>query len=65
ALKLLRHGPWFEMFENREAHVVFLELETLAAMEFSDMEDSEVKRARPKQAPVKNRPPSSEAEGGS
>jgi hypothetical protein len=64
ALKMLRHGPWFEMFENKETHMVFRELENFA-MEFSDMEDSGVKKAHPKVPPVKIRPPASEAREGS
>ena len=64
ALKMLRHGPWIEMFENKESHMVFRELEHFA-MEFSDMEDSEVKKARPKTPSVKIRPPRSDADAGS
>ena len=63
ALKMLRHGPWMEIFENKETHMLIRELEH-CAMEFSDMGDSDVRKATPKEPPVQIRPPKSEAEGG-
>ena len=63
ALKMLRHGPWIEIFENKETHMLIRELEHFV-MEFSDMEDSDVRKAPPKESPVQIRPPKSEAEGG-
>ena len=41
ALNVVRHGPWLEMFENKETFMVFRELEHFAR-EFSDIDDSEV-----------------------
>ena len=63
ALKMLRHGPWLETFENNETYMVIRELEHFA-VEFSDMEDSEVESARPKATPARLRLPKSEADGG-
>lgn len=61
ALKVLRHSPWMEIFQNKDSYLVFRELEHFAR-EFSDIEDSVVKRARPKTLIVKNKP-RKEAEG--
>lgn len=64
ALKMLRHGPSLETLENKETYMVIRELERFA-VEFSDMEDSEVKGARPEANPARLRPPKSETDGGS
>ena len=61
ALKMLQHGPWMEIFENKETHMLFLEMQHLVS-EFSDMEESEVKRPRSKISSVKIGPPVSEEE---
>ena len=52
ALKMLRRGPLIEMFESKENHMVFMELER-CAREFSDIEESEIKRPRSKISPNK------------
>jgi len=64
ALKMLRRGPWIDMFENKETHMVFRELEHFA-VEYSDMDEPEPKRVRLKPSSInKNRPPKSDVEGG-
>ena len=45
ALKMLRHGPWMEMFETKETYMVFRELEHLIH-EFPEDEEQMIKPRR-------------------
>ena len=69
ALKMIRHGPWMELFENRETYMVFRELEhsimEFSDMEFSDMEESKVRNVLHEKNRTKNKSPKIETKDGS
>jgi len=62
ALKMIRHGPWMEMFETKETYMVLREIDHFV-MEYSDVEEPGDKKARNKVRSVSATPLKAAAEG--